>query len=143
MTIGADAAIIFRGTPVDVIDNSETIASGAFNSGTGTTTFTNPDDVALADAELTVTMATTSPGEYFDLYSSPDGNPDPSTSYLHKYVGSFKLGSGTAAQTVKMFDPIPLVFGSQDFWVQNKTANSTSAATCKVTVTPRTIGPHA
>ena len=156
MAIGTDSLIDFFGTADALGTTTSTVADTAFSAGTGDlTAWTNDDDAPEAAAVFTMQYAsgTLDGNPFVSLYArllnidGTDDEPVPDASYQNKLLGRFLIDTnlGTATDNSHAADiDLPNVYTSQvyEFYIENQTG-VTIAAGWELTITPKTVGPHA
>lgn len=164
MAIGANASVLFAGTQDEVSFNS-TIASAAVQAlDSAGSPWTNDDDAPFASFVLEFAMSTAAPDEWIHLRAAlqdtENGNtasdePPPTTSNTSfgRYLGSFRVTTGTGTQFVPLtsphglgFVPLPVAELQQAyvFYLHNATGQQiASTPNPTLHITPIAFGPHA
>lgn len=155
MAIGTDAAIHFFGSDTILGSTTSAVVDDAFSDGTNDLdAWTNTDDAPMASISLEFTTATTGDanssinlyGRLMDVGSAGTEDSEvPDVNFQHTYLGSFPHNNpSTSAQTAAIDISLPNNHTSQiyHFYIENKTGQTISAS-WELTISPKTIGPHA
>lgn len=151
MTIGTDAAIDFFGSQTTLDDTSAEVTTTSISVATDLLTFTNSDDAPRAEIILEVDYVTaptanssvTLLAQLLDIISTTDADI-PTTTFKHTFLGTFPIKAVDTAQVVAISISLPNLETSQQykFFIINNT-DQTIPAGWDLTITPKTIGPHA
>ena len=158
MAIGANAAVYFFGTEVNLSTTATTatVATTAISTAASLDEWANSDDSALVSFVLEVDDWSGAPtaGETVELYvrlmdiSSTNNEPVHDASYVPHYVGSFVVDAADAAQYLAIgHTGLPTYETSQNyaFTIVNNTSVTmgTGDNEWRIKVTPITYAPHA
>ena len=151
MAIGTDAAINFFGTQTELTSSPATVNGAEWSNGiTDIPAWTNSDDAPAAAVTLEGTSgAAIAAGKYIDLYvrkintiDTTDDDNAINDEFKHQYLGSFPMDEDTA-QRYTLDIVLPNYKPSSEFEFLINNLSGQTLTVWKLSITPKTIGPHA